>query len=261
METDALHPRDNDLEAHDAVTEPSLPALSPDAENPASLGRTMATGDHWEPMPGAWLAPLSGDTAAPDVAPDLLPDAAREAPPMSWPASLDWAPAPALPNQPTRHMRRYGSDADRPLFFALGALAGAALVCGAALLAIVYIASHPGLFTLAAQRPPVAAPAATIRATPTATLAPTPTATVRPPAPNPLPIIVIQPTPTVQPTPQSTTTPTPAPTLSPTAQPTASPTPTAEPGPAVTPSPAPSPTPTPSASPSPTAAPTASGSP
>jgi hypothetical protein len=249
----------------DAVTEPDLSAISP-TDDTVSLGRTSAASDHWTPSPGGWLAPLSIDAALPDAlsdAPhDALYDATSDVAPMSWPASPGWPPSPTLVNQPTRRMRRRRADVDRPLFFALGALLGAVLVSGAALLAIVYIASHPGLFTLASQRPSVVAPTATVRATATATRTPTPSPTIRPVGANPAPIIVPQPKPTAHPTPRATATPRPAPTSSPTAQPTAtatpaataSPTPTAEPDPSTTPTATPAPTPTPSPAPAATAA-------
>jgi hypothetical protein len=242
----------------DGVTEPDLPAIPP-TDDTASLGRTSAANDHWTPPPGGWLVPLSADAALPDALSDAphgaLYDATSDVAPMSWPASPGWPPSPTLANQPTRRMRRRRADVDRPLFFALGALLGAVLVSGAALLAIVYIASHPGLFTLAPQRPPDVPPTATAHATATATRTPTPSPTIPPVGANPAPIIVSQSTPTARPTPQATATPT-AP-ATPAA--TASPTPTAEPGPTTaptaTPAPTPTPTPTQTTSPTPTTTP------
>lgn len=261
MEENDASQRD-ELPAHDntpddAITEPSLPAIAPAADDTASLGRTTAASDRWEPPLGAWLAPLSADAVSLDALPDPLPDAT----PDRWPAGPGWAPSPTLANQPTRRMRRRGADADsRPLFFALGALLGAVLVSGAALLAIVYIASHPGMFTLASHRPPVAAPTATLHPTPTATRTPTPAPTTGPVGAKPLPVI-IQPIPTARPTPQSTATPTPAPSATATAQPTTSPTPTAEPEPTTAPTATPATTPTPTATTAPTVTPTATPTP
>lgn len=241
----------------DAVTEPDLSAIPP-TDDTGSLGRTSVASDHWTPPLGGWLAPLSIDVAALSDAPhDALYDATSDVAPMSWLASPGWPPSPTLANQPTRRMRRRRADADRPLFFALGALLGAVLVSGAALLAIVYIASHPGLFTLASQRPPDIAPTATVHATPTATRTPTPSPTIPAVGANPAPIIVPQPKPTARPTPQATTTPTPAPTATATPAATASPTPTAEPVPSTTPTATPAPTPTLSPAPAATATPTA----
>ncbi|HEY7975811.1 MAG TPA: hypothetical protein VID72_10740 [Ktedonobacterales bacterium] len=229
MENDGRH-------LDDAVTEPNVPAVSPTAEDAPSLGRTVAADDHWTPPQAGWLAPLAGDVASPPAAVS------------GWYDAPAWTPSPTLANQPTlRLRRRRRPNAERPLYFALGTLLGAALVCIAALAGAVYVATHADLTSLASQR--TGAPASTATTAATATPTATPAPTLAPAGVNPLPIILPPATPTTAPTPADT--PTPAPTPSPTIAPTPTPTPEMTP----TPTPTASPTPAPTATPAPTQTP------
>ncbi|HEX8998078.1 MAG TPA: hypothetical protein VF812_18775 [Ktedonobacterales bacterium] len=244
------------------VTAPDLP----------SIGRTVASHDHWSPgAVSAW--PDDANREPYEAPPEVPPGAGRQTP---WPAEASpvsaWAPSPTLAEQPTRPMRRpqssgypqWPSDGGRgrgrgrrvSARSGLGALLGVTLALALALIAVSAIAANLTPFTLASQP-------ARGASTRTRTSAEQTPATAAPA--KPLPIVThATPTPTRQPTAAPTTAPTATPTATPAATATVASTPTIAPtpttSPVVTPSPtmAPSPSPTSSVSPALTPSPAAS---